>query len=428
MRRLCRPALTSVELAVIAAIIAILAALFLSAVQAARESANRSQCQNNLRQLALAVHHFHEARGTLPTYCGIHPAVQNRVGAADNPRAVYGGWLAHLLPFAGADDLYRVIHEDIKTKGRNTPECRTVITPATGTWVPGTPGEEGRWEPPRRRVIDDPGVLEWVGVQRQNGYHTAVLQVVGQSWHWEPADSRWIEGTRGRPGYWDPPGSGPRKITVYEPAGIWLPEVRSHRFPQLLCPSDPSPASDPETTRGLVYQGGEDPPWGSINYLANWWALAGGDLKAGWTAPPQPLAAIRDGQSSTILFAEGYAWCDGIGRIALYPPNQHNFGLSQALPNTTNQVHIDGQTFTLGSFPHGYPNTWMFQVRPLPHSVAECRPGANCCNRWVAQTGHSALNVALVDGSVRSISARVSPDTWRRLLQPRDGEEVGGDW
>ena len=115
---------TLIELLVVIAIIAILIALLLPAVQQAREAARRSNCKNNLKQIGLALHNYHETFGIFPPgYIGTPATLQN---------ANFLGWSTMILPYVDQAPLYNQLSSSLFsiTSPTNGWELIADVTPA----------------------------------------------------------------------------------------------------------------------------------------------------------------------------------------------------------------------------------------------------------------------------------------------------------
>ncbi|TWT59641.1 DUF1559 domain-containing protein [Rubinisphaera italica] len=138
---------TLIELLVVIAIIAILVALLLPAVQQAREAARRSSCKNNLKQIGLALHNYHDTHGTLPAAYYRDPDYFNRGW----------GWGALILPQIEETNLYDKMDVSFSRIPRDpTSETQTVLSPFR------CPSDVGPNLNPER---NDQGMSNYIAVQ-----------------------------------------------------------------------------------------------------------------------------------------------------------------------------------------------------------------------------------------------------------------------
>jgi prepilin-type N-terminal cleavage/methylation domain-containing protein len=178
-----------------------------------------------------------------------------------------------------------------------------------------------------------------------------------------------------------------------------------------VCPSDPT------SNRGVATLDGKT---ATSNYALNLALFgAGGTFNVKGAAPPYTIGTIPDGTSNTIMMVETSGCFPGFPAVDPQTGTPENF-MSwpyPAYPNTMgpywpNPDELPGQVHHTGSF-------------PLPQiGVNPQKADPNLCQSY--HTG--VMNVALMDGSVRTVSAGLSLATWSNALDPDDGQVLGSDW
>jgi prepilin-type N-terminal cleavage/methylation domain-containing protein len=399
------PGFTLVELLVVIAIIGVLIALLLPAIQKVREAANRAKCMNNMKQLGLAIHSYHDAFDAIPQTDFYADGCQ---GGTANSMPCWG-WLPHLLSFIERDDLARLANFNDAFSCQSVAPLRMAVIATLA--CPSDPRG---------------------GTNRTYGDYNAVNGYTGVA-----CGPTWCKSCTSGPDAPDFPTGSPWGPTCYGQQSNYVGSFGDgyagscgSTYPGGSCPNSCSPY-DADGSWQLYHNGG-DPhaadgaPLRTMRLGTDWGASAGGGRGGrGFFAgrgngtncanptPNQPIKFrdVTDGLSNTIMIGHQVsngavwkgAWYQGISVAGTaLPPNMLK-GCMQ-----TGQ-HVDF---------------------PVPGSPCDsnCDGNGDGWRKYGFNSHHpGGIQVAMGDGSVHFIAETISQITYN-ALGSRAGDEVIGDY
>jgi prepilin-type N-terminal cleavage/methylation domain-containing protein/prepilin-type processing-associated H-X9-DG protein len=384
-------AFTLIELLVVIAIIGVLIALLLPAVQKVREAASRTQCANNLKQIGLAIHNFHDTYGVFPNQGG-----QSWTGIAyDQSGTPLGykyqtaGWLYQILPFIEQDNLWKL--SDALPVGSNPlTGCVNyvwIVDPQGNVGPDGLAGPRGSW-------------------YINNNYTAGGANVTG------PARSTPVNvyhcPSRRSPQLFNNPSNAGDINNRCDYGGVAPGQVPMRRNSAGLIEED---------TFGLIWGWSSTEPQGT--YGQDHGVIARGNEWNG-ALVKHTFASVKDGTSNTMMIGEKFIASD------LYITGN---GADDTGPFEGTDADIMRSSATLQTM--GPSGTW---GAVPPANPARDKPTSQLNNgdSWTAMmqfgSAHPAgINAVFADGSVHNVKYGIDPDVFNALGNIDDGTNMHSD-
>jgi prepilin-type N-terminal cleavage/methylation domain-containing protein/prepilin-type processing-associated H-X9-DG protein len=381
VRRQRSKGFTLIELLVVIAIIAVLIALLLPAVQAAREAARRSQCTNNLKQLGLSVHNYHQQFNCLPAEAMfIGPNIGN------NGWGWCASWAVFMLPNLEQNPLYNAYNfalgaDNEPYGGTNNGGCANTTVTYSAIPTFSCPSDNSKIRPL---------------------FPYAPTNYVAN--HGGPGCIRMWSGTIVE--FWTvaPPGS-----TVSAPGNGWWGADSNLGFFGFEGVTDGTANTGLFSEKLIGWPNGNQ--GGTL--MSN-----SSEARRGLYNPTSPAVSTAYNQQSSALALQSVLGCQQIQP-----------GTSAA---NNNNGWFNGFTWALGYEWHTLANSYHHYNTP---NKLSCTNPADIGGPWGGAAGMSTVssnhnggvNVCFTDGSVRFIKDSVAPPTWWALGSRNLGEVVSSD-
>jgi prepilin-type N-terminal cleavage/methylation domain-containing protein/prepilin-type processing-associated H-X9-DG protein len=376
MRR--RTAFTLIELLVVIAIIAVLVGLLLPAVQKVREAANRMSCQNNLKQIALGAHNFHDTNGRFPVGCYIPWAKDGFHDTQDFTLPFGPNWAVYLLPYIEQGNLYNSVN----------------VNAYPGTALPANltnyPTYDRSWRALRAAVVKT--YLCPSDANNQQMYNDPTPPDA-------PAEVGWARGNyAGTAGFADSDhttdGANASGNNPFDGSGS-----------DGVVPGNPS---NPPLSKGPIF----------------FFSTTG---KNG-----SRIADITDGTSNTIMFNEVRAGISPLDSRGVWAMGHPGASLTEAgrnyNPTPNNMLDSpDGQTY--GDELQNCYKFWYYGIGATAGMGCFPNTSGDQMNSGMARSLHTGgVNAAFADGSVHFIKNNIDQYTWCILQSKNDGQVLTADY